>query len=98
MTAMSRRREALLHRPVMHQARGMIMALGHCTAEETWEVLLNVSQHNNINLRTVAKQFVATTTGHPMSPPLCRALTQTLRGRAEDSRSSARQNAHRRIR
>ncbi|MGC9500910.1 ANTAR domain-containing protein [Streptomyces sp. WG7] len=74
-------REALTYRPVIDQARGMIMALGHCTPGEAWEVLVTVSQHNNVKLRAVAEQLVATTAGHPLPPPIRRALRQLLRGR-----------------
>ncbi|WCN05119.1 ANTAR domain-containing protein [Streptomyces sp. M92] len=66
---------------MIDQARGMVMAIGHFTPGEAWEVLVAVSQHNNIKLRTVAEQLVATTAGHPLPPPIRRALGQILRGR-----------------
>ncbi len=59
----------------------MIMAFGRCTPGEAWEVLVAVSQHNNVKLRTVAEQLVATTAGHRLPAPIRRALGQILRSR-----------------
>lgn len=80
-TEVAQLREALAYRPVIDQARGMVMALGRCTPDEAWTVLVTVSQHNNVKLRTVAEQLVATTAGHPMPTPIRRALGQILRDR-----------------
>ncbi|MET7346119.1 ANTAR domain-containing protein [Streptomyces sp. NPDC005547] len=74
-------REALDHRPVIDQARGIVMALGRCTPDEAWAVLVTVSQHTNVKLRTVAEQLVATTVGRPLPTPIRSALGQVLRGR-----------------
>ncbi|MFC8006827.1 ANTAR domain-containing protein [Streptomyces olivaceus] len=80
-TEVAQLREALTYRPVIDQARGMVMAIGRCTPGEAWDVLVAVSQHNNIKLRTVAEQLVATTAGHPLAPPIRHALGQILRSR-----------------
>ncbi|MFE0937205.1 ANTAR domain-containing protein [Streptomyces mutabilis] len=77
-TEVAQLREALTYRPVIDQARGMVMAIGRCTPGEAWEVLVALSQHNNVKLRTVAEQLVATTAGHPLPPPIRRALGQIL--------------------
>ncbi|MER5813866.1 ANTAR domain-containing protein [Streptomyces californicus] len=80
-TEVAQLREALLHRPVIDQARGMIMALGPCTPGEAWKVLVTVSQHNNVKLRCVAEQLVATASGHPLPPTMRRAFGHALRSR-----------------
>lgn len=38
---------------VIDEARGMVMAMGPCTAQEAWGVLVEVSQHTNVKLRVV---------------------------------------------
>ncbi|MFD8430407.1 ANTAR domain-containing protein [Streptomyces coelicoflavus] len=70
---------ALHSRPVIDQARGMIMAVGRCTPEQAWDVLVTVSQHSNTRLRLVAQQLVATTAGHSLPAPIRRALAHSLR-------------------
>ncbi|MFC8536680.1 ANTAR domain-containing response regulator [Streptomyces sp. NPDC057249] len=80
-TEVAQLREALAHRPVIDQARGMIMVLGRCTADEAWTVLVTVSQHNNVKLRTVAEQLIATTSGRPLATPIRLAIGRVLRGR-----------------
>ncbi|MCV2458163.1 ANTAR domain-containing protein [Streptomyces sp. ICN988] len=74
-------RQALASRPVIDQARGMITAIGRCTPEQAWQVLMAVCQHSNVKLHSVAQQLVATTAGHRLSPPLHQALAQVLRAR-----------------
>lgn len=74
-------RHAMHARPVIDQARGMIMAIGRCTSEDAWDVLVAVSQHSNIKLHTVARQLVATTAGQPLPAPIRRALGHVLRSR-----------------
>jgi hypothetical protein len=56
-------RRAMESHPVIDRARGMLMALGPCTADEAWEVLVEVSQHTNIKLRQVAAELAATPEG-----------------------------------
>ncbi|MDN3250413.1 ANTAR domain-containing protein [Streptomyces mutabilis] len=80
-TEVTQLRQALASRPVIDQARGMIMAIGRCTPEQAWDVLVVVSQHNNVKLHTVARQLVDTTAGHRLPPPIRRALGQILRAR-----------------
>ncbi|MFC8102353.1 ANTAR domain-containing protein [Streptomyces sp. NPDC057363] len=71
-------RQAMASRPVIDQARGMIMALGSCGPGEAWEVLREVSQSSNIKLRLVAVHLVATATGHRPPEVIRRALARSL--------------------
>ncbi|MER6979497.1 ANTAR domain-containing protein [Streptomyces carpinensis] len=75
----AQQRHALASRPLIDQARGMIMAIGRCTSVEAWPVLMAVSQHGNVQLHTVAQQLVATTADHQLPAPIRRALGQILR-------------------
>lgn len=51
-------REALESRDVIGQAKGILMARRHCTAEAAFEMLRKASQHRNIKLREIADQVV----------------------------------------
>jgi hypothetical protein len=55
--------EAMRNRPVLEQAKGMIMMLYRCDPDTAWRVLVRTSQHTNLKVRTVARQFVDTATG-----------------------------------
>ncbi|MEV8565519.1 ANTAR domain-containing protein [Streptomyces sp. NPDC051322] len=72
-------RQAMKTRPVIDQARGMVMVLGPCSSQTAWEVLVEVSQHSNTKLRDVAEALVATATGESMPCPVGDALTGALR-------------------
>jgi hypothetical protein len=52
-------RAALSSRPVIEQAKGMVMLLRGCTAAEAFGVLVTVSQLSNVKLRDVATVVVA---------------------------------------
>ncbi|MWA15908.1 ANTAR domain-containing protein [Streptomyces sp. BA2] len=67
--------------PSIDQARGMLMTLGPCTADEAWEILVEVSQHSNTKLRAVAEELIATTEGEPLPTPVRVALGEALRRR-----------------
>ncbi|MGW7080085.1 ANTAR domain-containing protein [Streptomyces sp. NPDC054871] len=72
---------AMESHPSIDQARGMLMTLGPCTAEEAWEILVEVSQHSNTKLRAVAEELIATTEGEPLPTPVRTALGEALRRR-----------------
>ncbi|MBO8193643.1 ANTAR domain-containing protein [Streptomyces oryzae] len=72
-------RQALETRPVIDQARGMVMALAPCDAETAWQVLVRVSQHSNIKLRSVASALVAGAEGAPVPKPIRKNLAAALR-------------------
>ncbi|GHK05330.1 ANTAR domain-containing protein [Streptomyces sp. NPDC003753] len=48
-------KEAVTSHATVDQAIGMLVALGHVTPGQGWEVLREVSQHANIKLRNVAE-------------------------------------------
>ncbi|WP_033286354.1 ANTAR domain-containing protein [Streptomyces sp. NRRL F-525] len=70
---------ALETRAVIDQARGMVMALAPCTGDRAWELLVGVSQHCNIKLRTVAAALVATAEDKPLPADIQRELRRALR-------------------
>ncbi|WP_367048176.1 ANTAR domain-containing protein [Streptomyces sp. Je 1-332] len=72
---------AMESHPCIDQARGMLMTLGPCTADEAWEILVEVSQHSNTKLRAVAEELIATTEGEPLPSPVRAALGEALRKR-----------------
>jgi ANTAR domain-containing protein len=79
-TELAQLRRALESRPVIDQARGMVMAIGPCTAEAAWAVLVESSQRTNTKLRNVAEALVASTDGTtPIPLPLRSALAASLR-------------------
>ncbi|GHB34357.1 hypothetical protein GCM10010377_26470 [Streptomyces viridiviolaceus] len=52
-------RQAIVSRPVIDQARGVLMALHACTPDEAWQILRETSQLSNTKLRTVAAAVTA---------------------------------------
>lgn len=61
-------REALASRPVIEQAKVMIMLLRACLAEEASTGLREISQHTNVKLHDVAAVIVASGSGGGTSP------------------------------
>jgi GAF domain-containing protein len=51
-------RAAMESRAVIEQAKGMIMARDKCTAEEAFDLLVRISQQQNLKLRNVAQAIV----------------------------------------
>jgi len=45
---------ALLSRAIIDQAKGVLMQLRHCTAEEAFDGLVRASQHRHLKLREIA--------------------------------------------
>ncbi|WP_432139292.1 MULTISPECIES: ANTAR domain-containing protein [unclassified Streptomyces] len=56
-------RHALDSRPVIDQARGVLMAVHSCTPEQAWHILREASQLSNTKLRTVAAAVTDSATG-----------------------------------
>ncbi|MFC4331888.1 ANTAR domain-containing response regulator [Streptomyces andamanensis] len=52
-------RRAIASRPVIDQARGILMAAHACTPQQAWDILRGASQHSNTKLRTVAAALTA---------------------------------------
>ncbi|WP_225849207.1 ANTAR domain-containing protein [Streptomyces sp. HPF1205] len=71
-------KQAMRSRPVIDQARGVLMALNGCSAEEAWRTISTVSQHANVKLRVVAHHVVAAAQGTPLPPELRRHLADVL--------------------
>ena len=63
-------RRAMQTRPTIDLARGILMASFGLSAEEAWKVLVIASQHTNIKLHHLARQLVATVSGHSLSADL----------------------------
>jgi GAF domain-containing protein len=54
--------QALLSRAVIDQAKGVLMAVHSCTAEEAFKMLVEQSQRDNVKLRDVAKKLLDSVT------------------------------------
>ncbi len=51
-------RTAMASRVVIEQAKGILMARGHCTADEAFDLLKRLSSHRNLKLRDIAQAIV----------------------------------------
>ncbi|MET9988810.1 ANTAR domain-containing protein [Streptomyces mutabilis] len=73
-------RRAIASRPVIDQARGVLMALHACTSDEAWHILREASQLSNTKLRTVAAAVTAgaESDGPPPPPEVRAALRAAL--------------------
>ncbi|MEV5309425.1 MULTISPECIES: ANTAR domain-containing protein [unclassified Streptomyces] len=62
-------RRAMATRPVIDQARGILMATHGCTSEEAWQILREASQLSNTKLRTIAATVTASAEHTATAPP-----------------------------
>jgi GAF domain-containing protein len=62
VTEVSHIQQAMLSQAGIEQAKGIIMARQHCTAEEAFAILINTSSRSNRKLRDVAADIVAAAT------------------------------------
>ncbi len=62
-------REALSTRGVIEQAKGILMAQQHCSAEEAFEMLRHASQRSQMKLRDVAAELVERVIGKGENAP-----------------------------
>ncbi len=62
-------RQAISSRPVIDQARGILMATQSCSSDEAWTILREASQLSNTKLRTVAAAVTASTGSDGAPPP-----------------------------
>ncbi|GGX60746.1 ANTAR domain-containing response regulator [Streptomyces anandii] len=62
-------REAMVTRPVIDQARGILMAAHSCTPEQAWDILREASQRSNTKLRAVAAAVTAGAVPDGPAPP-----------------------------
>ncbi|MFJ2604869.1 ANTAR domain-containing protein [Streptomyces sp. NPDC087425] len=71
-------RRAITTRPVIDQARGVLMATHSCTSEQAWEILREASQRSNTKLHTLAAVVTAgVETDGPTPPPELRQALRT---------------------
>ncbi|KMS81415.1 hypothetical protein ACH49_02725 [Streptomyces leeuwenhoekii] len=75
-------RHAIASRPVIDQARGILMATHGCTSDEAWHLLRETSQVSNTKLRAVAAAITSSAgTGGPPLPAALRAALRTALAR-----------------
>ncbi|MEU8029244.1 ANTAR domain-containing protein [Streptomyces sp. NPDC049099] len=79
-------RHAIASRPVIDQARGILMAAHGCTPDGAWDILRETSQRSNTKLRRVAAAVTASAC--PGGPALPEDLRTALRA-AVDGRRGA---------
>ncbi|HSP37291.1 MAG TPA: GAF and ANTAR domain-containing protein [Frankiaceae bacterium] len=60
-------REAMRSRAVIEQAKGILMAARRMTADDAFNVLVQISQTRHIKLRQLAAQVVSQASGHAVS-------------------------------
>lgn len=79
-------RQAIASRPVIDQARGILMATHGCASDEAWHILRETSQLSNTKLRDVAAAVTASAEADGPAPPaelrtaLQRAVARRRRG------------------
>jgi hypothetical protein len=73
-------RRAMATRPVIDQARGILMATQACTSEQAWNILREASQLSNTKLRTVAATVTASAenASSPVPEPVHQALRTAI--------------------
>ncbi|MEV5881267.1 ANTAR domain-containing protein [Streptomyces sp. NPDC052020] len=75
-------RHAIASRPVIDQARGILMATHGCTSDEAWHLLRETSQLSNTKLRAVAAAITSSAgNGGPPPPAALRAALRTALAR-----------------
>ncbi|MFE2416104.1 ANTAR domain-containing protein [Streptomyces hokutonensis] len=60
-------KRAMVTRPVIDLARGVLMASFGLSAEDAWSVLVDVSQHTNTKLHRLAEELVDSVSGPPLA-------------------------------
>ncbi len=50
--------ESIEYRAIIEQAKGILMAAQHCSAEEAFDLLVAASQRENIKVREIARRLV----------------------------------------
>ena len=53
-------RKTLATRPVIDQAKGVLMARHDCTPDEAFEMLTDASQRANVKVREIAARIIST--------------------------------------
>ena len=73
-------RRAMETRPVIDQARGVLITAFGLTPQQAWEVMVAASQNTNIKLYRVAEQIVTSTQGEPLPEVIREAIGSALKG------------------
>ncbi|MET7486721.1 anti-sigma factor antagonist [Streptomyces sp. NPDC005538] len=68
-------KRAMLTRPVIDLARGVLMASFSLTPEDAWNVLVDVSQHTNTKLHQLAEDLVDSVKGAPLPDHVQRRIS-----------------------
>lgn len=68
-TEVAHLQQALVSRPIIDQALGVLMGQNRCSRDEAFGILRRASQNRNVKLRDVAAAVIDRYTGHPASPP-----------------------------
>lgn len=77
-TEVEQLRRAIVTRPVIDQARGVLMATHACSSDQAWNVLREASQLSNTKLRKVAAVVTAEAEGGgPLPSPELRQALRT---------------------
>ncbi|WP_406460374.1 ANTAR domain-containing protein [Streptomyces sp. NBC_01622] len=71
-------KRAMLTRPVIDLARGVLMASFGLSPEEAWSVLVDVSQHTNTKLHQLAEDLVGSVNGPPLPDHLHQRITTAI--------------------
>jgi anti-anti-sigma factor len=79
-------RRAMLTRPEIDLARGILMASFGLSTDEAWDVLVMASQNTNTKLYRLATNVVTTVRGSPLPTPLRRHLTTAVAAVTADGR------------
>ncbi|MEV0470989.1 ANTAR domain-containing protein [Streptomyces prunicolor] len=78
-------KRAMLTRPVIDLARGVLMASFGLSPDDAWSVLVDVSQQTNTKLHRLAEELVDSVNGPPLPDHLQQRITTAI---AELSRSA----------
>ncbi|MFJ9376158.1 ANTAR domain-containing protein [Streptomyces sp. NPDC101455] len=73
-------KRAMLTRPVIDLARGILMASFGLSREDAWSVLVDVSQHTNTKLHQLAEELVASVDGTPLPDHVQQQLSAAVAG------------------
>jgi GAF domain-containing protein len=60
--------DAMVHRAVIEQAKGILMGVQRCGEDQAFEILVKASQRENVKLRTIAQRIVDQATGDGADP------------------------------
>jgi anti-anti-sigma factor len=71
-------KRAMLTRPVIDLARGVLMASFALSPEDAWSVLVDVSQHTNTKLHQLAEELVDSVNGTPLPEHLQQRISTAV--------------------